>query len=190
MKNSKKVRGLILISLGLALFIGAGVWFNSNVQEDKSAGKSSAKILKKVENEQKENKTSDVIYVEDSAFCGTVKIKKLGIKLPVFDKWTDDNLKKAPCRYSGSVQDKNMIVVAHNYKSHFGSLQTLRKGDEIIFTDAYNIKHIYQVSKVTSLEKTDVEQMKSGKWDFTLFTCTISREHRVTVRCFEKTGGK
>ena len=189
MKNSRKTRGLILILLGLVFFIGAGYWFNANVQEDKSAGKSSAKILKEVEKQQSKDNSSDVIYVEDSAFCGTVEIKKLGVKLPVFNKWNDSNLMKAPCRYSGSVKENNMIVVAHNYRSHFGSLQRLSKGDEIIFTDAYNIKHIYKVSKVTNLDKTDVEQMKSGKWDFTLFTCTINREHRVTVRCVLKSGG-
>lgn len=33
------------------------------------------------------------------------------------------------------------------------------------------------------LERTAIEEMESGDWDLTLFTCTVDGAARVTVRC-------
>lgn len=190
MKSKRKIRGIALLAVGFLLFAVAGFWLGSNFYEDAAAGKQSAEILKEIEKEPNRGNSDSVIKIKNNSFCGTVEINKLGVKLPVFDEFSDSNLKNAPCRYSGSVENNDMIIVAHNYRSHFGSLKRLSKNDEIIFTDAFGDKHIYIVNKIVNLGKTDVEQMKSGKWDFTLFTCTTNREHRVTVRCTKKLGGK
>ena len=36
---------------------------------------------------------------------------------------------------------------------------------------------------VETLESTAVEDMVSEEWDLTLFTCDLSGESRITVRC-------
>jgi len=36
---------------------------------------------------------------------------------------------------------------------------------------------------VETLQPTAVEEMCSGDWDLTLFTCTLGGKFRVTVRC-------
>lgn len=133
--------------------------------------------------EQQEEPGPSVIIVDGEAFCGTVVISKLGIKLPVFDEWNYTRLKTAPCRYLGSIATNDIIVAAHNYESHFGNLKKLQIGDEIAFIDASGNQHRFVVSKITTLDGTAVTDMKSGEWDFTLFTCTIGGEQRVTVRC-------
>ena len=33
-----------------------------------------------------------------------------------------------------------------------------------------------------TLNPTDIEGMESGNWDFTLFTCTVGGQSRVTIR--------
>ena len=42
---------------------------------------------------------------------------------------------------------------------------------------------MYEVSLVEQLERTAIEEMESGDWDLTLFTCTVGGAARVTVRC-------
>ena len=42
---------------------------------------------------------------------------------------------------------------------------------------------MYEVSRVEQLERTAIEEMESGDWDLTLFTCTVGGAARVTVRC-------
>ena len=98
-------------------------------------------------------------------------------------QWSYPRLKIAPCRYSGSVYRDDLIVAAHNYFTHFGRLRELRLGERILFTDMEENTVTYEVSCLETLMPTETEQMESGDWDLTLFTCTLGGQSRVTVRC-------
>jgi len=131
-------------------------------------------------NPQKEMKTAEI---DGHEYIGFVGIPALGLELPVMADWDYDKLKIAPCRYSGSVFTGDLVVMAHNYKKHFGSLSTLRPGDSVTFTDMEGQTLYYEVAALDVLSSTAVEDMTSGEFDFTLFTCTYGGESRVTVRC-------
>ena len=165
----------------------AGGWYGFNVIEDQRAGQQAAEILSHWEDEpripQGDEGAAPVIVVDGDAFCGQIVIDKLGIELPVYNQWSNKRLKSAPCRYSGNVVTDDMIIAAHNYKSHFGPLSKLRRGDGVAFVDAYGTVHRYVVRDMTTLDGTAVSDMHAGGWDLTLFTCTKSGEQRVTVRC-------
>ena len=186
MERRTNKRGLIFLVIGLLLIFVAGGMYVYNILEDNNAGKSATDLLEKIEKQQTEQdntEESPVVIVEGDAFCGTVIITKLGIELPVFDEWDYTRLKTAPCRYTGNIATGDIIIAAHNYKSHFGNLKQLQIGDEILFVDAYGTQHCFAVMEITTLDGTAVTDMKSGEWDFTLFTCTKGGEQRVTVRC-------
>lgn len=51
------------------------------------------------------------------------------------------------------------------------------------FTDVDGNQFVYEVAGKEVLAGTDVEEMKSGDWDMTLFTCTYSGRTRMTIRC-------
>ena len=104
----------------------------------------------------------------------------------MYDEWNYSRLKSAPCRYTGSIDTNDIIIAAHNYKSHFGLLNKLTVGDEVEFVDAYGKSHLYEVCELITLDGTAVSDMQSGGWDFTLFTCTKGGQQRVTVRCERK----
>ena len=76
-----------------------------------------------------------------------------------------------------------MVVAAHNYYSHFGYLKNLSQGDEVIFTDMTGNVFRYGVIEIETLSPFAVDEMTSGDWDLTLFTCTVGGATRVTVRC-------
>ena len=124
-----------------------------------------------------------VITIEQEDYIGTLSIPSLDLTLPVLDDWSYPKLKKAPCRYVGSVYQGDMIIAAHNYATHFGSINKLRAGDKVTFKDADGNTFIYEVIDLEILQPTDVEAMQTGDWDLTLFTCTVGGSTRVTVRC-------
>ena len=51
------------------------------------------------------------------------------------------------------------------------------------FTDAVGNRFEYRVVLTETLMPNDVEEMKSGEFDLSLFTCTVGGSYRVTVRC-------
>ncbi len=121
-------------------------------------------------------------------YIGVVEVPVLGLRLPVISQWTYPRLKIAPCRYQGSAYTNDLIIMAHNYKSHFGKLLNLRPGDDVYFTDMAGNAFRYQVIELETLAGNAVEDMSAGDWDLTLFTCTLGGKTRVTVRC-ERAGG-
>lgn len=121
--------------------------------------------------------------IEEDLYIGILEIPSLQLSLPVMSDWSYPNLKKAPCRYAGSAYTNDLIVSAHNYQCHFGSLKSLIPGDRITFTDTQGNCFLYEVTEIEILEPTAIEQMQNGSWDLTLFTCTYGGQKRVTVRC-------
>lgn len=116
-------------------------------------------------------------------YCGILEIPSLGLSLPIIDRWSYPALKVSPCRYYGSAYTDDLVLAAHNYSSHFGSLKDLVQGDCVTFTDMDGNVFEYRVVVIETLMPDDVEEMTNGQWDLTLFTCTIGGQYRVTVRC-------
>ena len=124
-----------------------------------------------------------VVEIDGYGYIGFVGIPTLQKELPVMADWSYPQLKSAPCRYTGNLYSDNMVIMAHNYSHHFGSLQNLRAGDIITFTDMDGYTVRYEVVALDVLEPTAVEEMTAGEFDLTLFTCTYGGKSRVTVRC-------
>lgn len=119
----------------------------------------------------------------DVACIGILEIPALNLELPVISSWSYSSLRLAPCRYSGSAYKGNLVIAAHNYQSHFGGLRTLPEGSEVFFTDAVGNRFSYYVAVTEALTPWSVDDMTSGEWPLTLFTCTLDSQNRVTVRC-------
>ena len=124
----------------------------------------------------------DSVSVSGSDFIGYLSIPSLRLDLPVMSEWSYENLNRSPCRYSGSPATDDFVIAAHNYSSHFGFISSLKVGDTVNFTDVHAKQTDYTVELVDTLSPTAVEDMTSGEYDLTLFTCTYSGQARVTVR--------
>jgi len=117
------------------------------------------------------------------AYIGYLTIPELNLELPVMSGWDSRRLQIAPCRYTGTLRGEDLVLMAHNYGSHFGRLDTLTVGTQLQFTDMDGKVWPYEVAAMDVLAAEAVEEMTSGEYDLTLFTCTKNRTHRVTVRC-------
>ncbi len=114
---------------------------------------------------------------------GYLSIPAIDIEYPILDNWDYKKLKVAPCRYYGSVYTRDLVIAGHNYRSVFGKLKRLKKGDTVYFTDVKNETYKYDVELVEILEPTDIREMVESPFDLTLYTCTYGGKQRVTVRC-------
>lgn len=198
--------GNICIAIGMALIVAALALVAQNYSENRRAQFASDKVMEQVvENIEQaelkvvsqENGTASVPdpydptmtekEIDGIRYVGYLSIPVLELELPVVSEWSYENLKISPCRYSGSSKSDNLVIAAHNYRCHFGSIKSLKPGDEVVFTDMDGLATRYEVTATEVLNPTAVEDMTSGEYDLTLFTCTYGGENRITVRCDEKT---
>ncbi len=179
--------------VGAALIVMAALLVRHNFNESAEAGESSDQMLEGVIMQMpsavmaQESGDMPVVDVDGHSFVGTVEIPSLGLLLPIQSEWASENAKLSVCRYKGSVYENDLIIAGHNYSEHFGNLNQLSTGDEVIVTDMNGKSFYFQVANIETLGSYDVEEMEAGEWDLTLFTCTIGGANRVTVRC-ESTG--
>ena len=115
------------------------------------------------------------------SMIGTLRMDAVGIELPVLKDWNYELLNVAPCRYMGSVQDC-LIIMGHNYKSHFTPLHQVEKGMLAVFTDVNGKTYRYAVDAIEKLGKNQGQQLPS-EHDLILFTCTPGGQNRLVIRC-------
>lgn len=193
MKNKS---GIAFMAVGLALIIGALSLMAYNKHEEKRAGADAEIILSELD-EQLKDKFPDsnpayelddevqmpVSVIDGYEYIGKIYFPTLDLTLPVISNVGNKRLKKAPCRYSGSVYTDDMIIGGHNYITHFGRINRLRYGDEVVFTDIDKNEFRYSVIGMETINGSDADSLLSGDWDLSLFTCTMSGRSRITVRC-------
>ncbi len=212
MKIKRKIRGVVLLILGLLCIMAVLFLLAHNHVEDLSAGSQSEEALQQLQQllpsatpapistevpnqatpSTAPNETAvpnvtaaptpTAIKVDGKLYIGILKIPAINLELPVMQDWNYSNLKIAPCRYKGSIATNDLIIAGHNYKRHFSSIKKLKKGDELVFTDLSGTEHCYVVSRIERIPGMDSPQMLAGDWDLTLFTCTSDSQSRVTVR--------
>ena len=107
----------------------------------------------------------------------------LELELPVLTDWSYTKLKTAPCLYYGTYYEKDFVIAAHNYQSHFGRLSELQEKDLVLFTDVTGTVRCYEVVLLETLPGNATEQMITSGFDLSLYTCTPGGGNRVTVRC-------
>ena len=129
------------------------------------------------------------VDIDGRIYMGLLTMPTLGQEFPVIKGWSYDDMNIAPCQYSGTRAGRDLIICSHNYAGFFDSLEELRAGDEVIFTDLNGRKFTYEISYTELISGWDGNKMFAGAktdWDMTLFTCTWSGYSRVTCRCVLK----
>lgn len=205
----KKVRGICLIVVGLAMVcVGMGMFAMYDYQ-DEIAGRNAEILLAEMASrgtlpeaplpefkpalsnlaetpeEELEEVTEEMPVQTYGGYelVGTLHVPSVGIELPVLNDWSYDLLKVAPCRYSGTVAENDLILMGHNYKSHFTPLKKVKMGASVDFVGADGVVYRYEVAEMEIIHKTEVEELPSLEHDLTLFTCTNGGQRRCVVRC-------
>lgn len=189
--------------LGGILLLGALILYCYNHLQDSNAGQTVENVMPQLiqqipEQPKEEHKAQQIVPVElrtpedlkmtetvidGDAYIGYLSIPVLELDLPVLAGWSYPLLKKAPCRYSGSTKSDDLVLMAHNYPKHFGRLSSLSIGDSLFFADMDGVVTAYTVAGRDVLDPTAIEEMTSGEFDLTLFTCTYGGKSRITIYC-------
>ena len=202
----RKGFGICCIVLGVCCLISSLGLIAYNRWEEEKAQDASKNILQDVqedihdntreestseESKQDESEETSVdipkemlaTQVDGYDCIGVLLIPVLELELPVLTDWSYAKLKIAPCHYFGSYYEKDFVIAAHNYQSHFGRLSELQPKDLILFTDISGTVYCYEVVLLETLPANATEEMITSGFDLSLYTCTPGGASRVTVRC-------
>ena len=198
--------GIFCMILGAALVLGAVGLFQANQAEDQNAQDAVVELMPQlveqiqqteesaseepvlelqvpVELLTEEDKQMLEVEIDGHLYIGYLSIPDLGLDLPVMSSWSYPQLDIAPCRYAGSILGEDLVIMAHNYRSHFANLSQLEQGDSVYFTEVDGTRTTYEVVGKDVLQPEAVEEMTAGDFDLTLFTCTYGGASRVTIYC-------
>lgn len=158
-----------------------------NILEKQNDNQNNVQNSEKTENTENNaislnnNRTS--INIKGNNYIGIIYIPILNnLALPVIEDCTVDNLKISVCRYSGNINENNFVIAGHNYKSSFGKLSRLIVGNLVYFKDVNGNVYKYHCKAIETLSPKSVNEMITGDWDLTLFTCTYNGANRIAYR--------
>lgn len=184
-------RGKAAMIIGIALIFGALSLEIYNVWDDKRASSSADTALINIEQiietngkaPSEVNHANDSVKIADTDYIGIIDLPSIKITLPVLSTWSYPHLRLAPCRYSGSLADSNLVIAGHNYSRHFGKIGNMAVGDTVFFTNTKGCVYEYAVAEIDTLQRNQTKEMTDSQWDLTLFTCNYAGTKRTTVRC-------
>lgn len=158
-----------------------------NILEKQNDNQNNVQNSEKTENTENSaislsnNKTS--INIKENNYIGIIYIPILNnLALPVIEDCTVNNLKVSVCKYSGNTNENNLVIAGHNYKSSFGKLSRLNIGNLVYFKDVNGNVYKYHCKAIETLSPKSVNEMITGDWDLTLFTCTYNGANRIAYR--------
>lgn len=204
-----KKAGIVFVAMGAVLILSALLLFFYNRAENDRAGQKAGQFLEDVqsvisermeetakpnENTVSEKATDEetagiapqemaVVEIDGCGYIGYLSIPALNMELPVMSEWDYDRLQIAPCRQFGSTWTDDLVIAAHNYKTHFGNLSSLSEKDRVVFTDMDGNENFYEVEAVETIDPTAVDDVQNSGYDLVLYTCTYSGATRVAVFC-------
>lgn len=200
--NGKFDWGRLLILAGILCMIAAGLWYGVLMHREDKAGQQAAELLEAIVRVREEtrgqgqyDKVETIVVQGQTAdkersladVFATVEIASLGLKVPVLDQWSMEDLSIAPCRYSGSVDQNDLVLLGHNYEGHFGALKNVQIGAPVQMDLMDGTQVRYVVKEVFVIEPAEREKVEQSGYPLTIFTCTPGGQARLVIYCDRST---
>lgn len=195
---TKRLWGKLLTGVGILLLLTAATLFTLHQREAYIAGENARTLLQELSDGIQENRESAMydtavtepvtgqmpqLTVSGYETVGVIQIPSVHMELPVLDTWDYELLKISPCRYSGSLEGGDLILLGHNYVEHFAPLRKVKVGDTVEFYDVTGVRHGFVVSATETLKATELERLVAAEHPLSIFTCTRDGISRFVVRC-------
>ncbi len=193
----RQILGHVCMILGCICVLVAACLLLQNRRAEQQAAQASANALAAIaaqagndgdntgeaQTPAEDSAANQSIVVDDSSYCGVLSIAKLGLTLPIQAEFSYLNLKSSPCLYPQDGYDA-IVIAAHNYAAHFGSLPQLTIGDSLSYTPIGQDAIVYTVTEIRTVDASDLQTVQGTADELILFTCNSNNNtQRVVVRC-------
>ncbi len=184
----------ISIVLGIALIAAAVIILLADIGEKKINTENANKALERAEKivgegycaypEERGNSKMPAMKLEGVNVVGIIEVPRYELKLVIGSSWDKSTAAVMPCKLTGSVYNRDIVIGASKASGQFSFADTMETGTVISITDMEGGKYTYTVEKIEHAKSFDQERFQEGNWDLTVFVKASSvKEEYILLRC-------
>ena len=187
--NQRKIKKIFKIQFIISfILIILGIIYIFKIIKEKERENNISEIISlnaKVNSVFSENKKSNE---NDDIYFGRIICEKINLDYFIYNKYSDENLKILPCKFSGGLinENGNICIIGHNYYDNrfFSNLNKLENNDIIILKDLEQNSYKYSVYKKYEINEINTEEVTKPvmEKELTLCTCTFDKEKRLIIK--------
>lgn len=133
--------------------------------------------------EERGNNAMASIEIDGVNVIGVMELPQYGRTLPIASGWNTALLKSLPCRFTGSIYDKTLIIGATNGETQLDFVTKMDVGDQIILTDMEGGKYTYRVDMIQHSKHAALSKLQEGDYALTVFVKNSKNSEYLLIRC-------
>ena len=126
--------------------------------------------------------------IEGLNIAGIIDLPDQGYKAVFRSTWDADHARALPCRYTGSVYNRTLVIGAYGGAGQFDFAHRLEAGQTLYVTDMEGGRYRYAIERIEHAKRISEKKLTSGDWDLTVFVKQTSGEY-LLIRCGVKPVG-
>ena len=193
MKSGKRGLSVALVLLGVILILCAAIMLLYTKLSPNISVENATETLRKAEAqlptiidqipEERRNNTMSSMEINRVNIVGLIEIPKYSFKLPVYSTWDKAMVSSVPCRYTGSIYDRSLIIGAADREGQMDFVKQLYLDDRIFITDMEGGRYSYRISKIDHTDNVKTEELQSNSCDLTIFVKSSLSMEYIVIRC-------
>lgn len=195
MKKSTKITQLLLI-VGIILIGAAVIMTVLPMISEKTAVAKNKEIISKIYSIIPEVSAGTVddrvdmdmpsLEIDGEDFVAIIGVPKFGVELPVYGAWDKSKVSRFPCRYTGSIYDKSLIIGGSDAEGQLDFSKTVSIGDSVFVTDMTGKRYSYTVTWVQSTDDVSSDALMGTEGDLVLFIKNSGSLDYTVITCMRK----
>jgi len=136
--------------------------------------------------EERGNSNMPVMEIEGVNVIGIIHIPTHDTKLPVNASWGTKSAKSMPCRYDGSLYNRDLIIGTVDTEGQFDFASELAVNSLLYFTDMESDRFSYSISSIKHSDKLNIDVWKEKSADLTVFVKNEFSGEYTVIYCSAK----
>lgn len=178
--------GIILITASCFLIIFSSVSQSSNVKKAAEIAAELKSLMPEPQNgfpDDRSNTSMPTAQIDGVDFSGIIEIPAFGTELPIRSDWKKSRISSYPCRLTGSMYSRDLIIGGSDNKGMFDFMKYISGGDYVFVTDMSGTRFSYRVSDIVQISDPSAENLMSDDSDLVFFAKNTYSFGYTAVRC-------
>ncbi len=183
--NIMMILGVSLIVISVCILIGSVIFQKVSASNARNIVIQMRQLMPNTWNATLDDRVNTIMpsmQIDGKDFCGIMEIPMYNTTLPVGSSWKSKTLGSYPCRFTGSIYDRTLIVGGSDNPGQFDFMKQISTGDRVYFTDMTGGCYSYKVTNILITTDVSSEKLMALEGDLVFFAkSTYSLNYTVVI---------